>query len=119
MYSWAAANYAGHTKKITINAIILFAYGASNIIGPLTFTGQTAPNYIPAKAAIMACLAFAVVVTIALRQAYVWENKKRERQAVGIAHVQDIEFMDLTDKQNREFRVRILLSILGHLLTSI
>lgn len=41
MYSWAAANYAGHTKKVTINAIILFAYGTSNIIGPLTFTGQT------------------------------------------------------------------------------
>lgn len=27
MYSWAAANYAGHTKKVTINAIILIAYG--------------------------------------------------------------------------------------------
>ena len=107
MYSWAAANYAGHTKKITINAIILIAYGASNIIGPLTFTGQTAPDYIPAKAAIMATLALAVVSTLVLRQWYVWENKNRDRQAAasGLVHQQDIEFMDLTDRQNPEFRV--------------
>ncbi len=67
MYAWAAANYAGHTKKITINALILMAYGAANIIGPLTFTGQTAPNYIPAKAAIMATTSLAVLLTLLLR----------------------------------------------------
>ena len=107
MYAWAAANYAGHTKKITINAIILAAYGASNIIGPLTFTGQTAPAYIPAKAAIMATLALGVVSTLILRQWYVWENKRRDRRAAaeGLTHVQDTEFLDLTDHENPEFRV--------------
>ncbi|KAI1626348.1 major facilitator superfamily domain-containing protein [Exophiala viscosa] len=106
MYSWAAANYAGHTKKISINAIILFAYGASNIIGPLTFTGYTAPQYIPAKVAIMACLSLGVVGALLLRFAYVWENKRRDRLAGqgAIPHIQDAEFMDLTDKQNMEFR---------------
>ncbi|RFU34509.1 hypothetical protein B7463_g1801, partial [Scytalidium lignicola] len=125
MYSWAAANYAGHTKKVSINAIILFAYGASNIIGPLTFTGYTAPEYIPAKVAIMACLALAIVAAIILRYWYVWENKRRDRRAAaeGYVHVQDIEFMDLTDKQNpefssflllqrRDFRLGILISLL-------
>lgn len=106
MYSWAAANYAGHTKKITVNAIILFAYGASNIIGPLTFTGYTAPQYIPAKVAIMACLSLGVLGALVLRGWYVWENKRRDRLAAegGIPHIQDAEFMDLTDKQNLEFR---------------
>ncbi|OAG39523.1 hypothetical protein AYO21_06167 [Fonsecaea monophora] len=106
MYSWAAANYAGHTKKITINAIILFAYGASNIIGPLTFTGYTAPEYIPAKVAIMACLSLAIVTALILRFWYAWENKRRDRLAAaeGYVHVPDTEFMDLTDRQNLEFR---------------
>ncbi|KAK5125971.1 hypothetical protein LTR85_011326 [Meristemomyces frigidus] len=107
MYSWAAANYAGHTKKVTINAIILAAYGASNIVGPLTFTGATAPQYIPAKVAIMVTLAVAVATTLVLRYLYVWENKKRDRLALelgGQGHVEDIEFMDLTDRENPEFR---------------
>jgi hypothetical protein len=106
MYSWGAANYAGHTKKISINAVILIAYGASNIIGPLTFTGFTAPQYIPAKVAIMVCLAVAIVATLILRYWYVWENKRRDRvtAAQGYQHVQDVEFMDLTDNQNMEFR---------------
>ncbi|KAJ9602289.1 hypothetical protein H2200_013144 [Cladophialophora chaetospira] len=106
MYSWAAANYAGHTKKICINATILFAYGASNIIGPLTFTGFTAPQYIPAKVAIMACLSLAIVTALLLRYWYLAENKRRDRAAAaeGYGHVANNEFMDLTDKQNSEFR---------------
>lgn len=106
MYSWTAASYAGHTKKVSINAIVLMAYGASNIIGPLTFTGYTAPDYVPAKVAIMVCLAVAIVATLVLRYWYVRENTKRNREAaaVGYVHAQDTEFMDLTDKQNPEFR---------------
>jgi hypothetical protein len=107
MYSWAAANYAGHTKKVSINAIILIAYGASNIIGPLTFTGFTAPQYIPAKVAITVCLAVAIVAALVLRFVYVWENKRRDGAAAEVGyveHVHDSEFMDLTDKQNPAFR---------------
>lgn len=113
MYSWVAANYAGHTKKVTINAIVLAAYGASNIVGPLTFTGSTAPQYIPAKVAIMATLALAVATTLALRHLYVRENKRRDSRALekgARSHVEDIEFMDLTDHQNLDFRVGARLS---------
>ncbi|KAK5118934.1 hypothetical protein LTR62_000145 [Meristemomyces frigidus] len=108
IYSLAAANYAGHTKKVTINAIILAAYGASNIIGPLTFTGATAPTYLPAKIAIMATLALAILTTLLLRYLYIRENMKREGKAVAADftqdQVQDIEFMDLTDHENPTFR---------------
>ena len=107
MYSWGAANYAGHTKKVSINAIILIAYGPSNIIGPLTFTGFTAPQYIPAKVAIMVCLAVAIAAALTLRFVYVWENKRRDRAAAEVGdagRVEDSEFMDLTDRQNGSFR---------------
>ncbi|KAB5554378.1 hypothetical protein GE09DRAFT_1120729 [Coniochaeta sp. 2T2.1] len=56
-----------------MNAIILIVYGASSIIGPLTFTGFTAPQYIPAKVAIMVCLTVAIATALLLRFTYVWK----------------------------------------------
>jgi len=82
----------------------LMAYGISNIIAPLTFTGYTAPNYLPAKIAIVASCGLAVVLTLVLLSIYARENKRRDRSTTG-EHVQDVEFMDLTDQQNKEFRV--------------
>jgi hypothetical protein len=108
IYAWVAANYAGHTKKITINAVVLVAYGAANIIGPLTFTGASAPTYLPAKIIVMATLAFGVVCSMILRQWYVWENKRRDSEAASDSSFdrnKDSDYLDLTDVQNREFRV--------------
>jgi hypothetical protein len=102
MYSFAAANYAGHTKKVTINAILLMSFCVGNIIGPLTFQpdGKNPPEYIPAKIAIMA----AALILIG----NLWlENRRRDREEAamgGYDHVVDSEFMDQTDKENREFR---------------
>jgi hypothetical protein len=86
----------------------LSSYGIASLIGPLTFTGASAPGYIPAKITILVALSAACVLSLLLILAYRWENNKRDKRAaeVGAAHVQDIEFMDLTDKQNPEFRVR-------------
>jgi len=79
LYSWVAANFAGHTKKVTMNAILLMSFCLGNIIGPLTFTGETAPVYIPAKIAIMATGAVAIVATCVLWWKYDFENKRRDR----------------------------------------
>jgi len=107
IYSLAAANYAGHTKKVTINAILLMSFCVGNIIGPLTFQpdGKTPPQYIPAKIAIMATGAVAVVAILVLIGVWWRENKGRDKRGDGLeAHVEDSEFLDLTDVQNREFR---------------
>lgn len=130
VYAWVAANYAGHTKKVTMNAILLMAFCVGNstldsssppfsystrtlfyhiltvptVIGPLTFTGATAPVYEPAKIAIIATGAICVVVTLALMFKYMHENKRRDRLGLGREHMKDNEFMDLTDRQNPEFR---------------
>jgi hypothetical protein len=109
MYSWAAANFAGHTKKVTINAILLMSFCVGNIIGPLTFQpdGHTPPEYIPAKIAIMATGLLAIAAVLVLLGLLWRENRKRdqeEREAGGYEHVVDSEFMDRTDKQNKEFR---------------
>ncbi|TVY44230.1 Thiamine pathway transporter [Lachnellula occidentalis] len=109
MYSLAAANYAGHTKKITINAILLMSFCVGNIIGPLTFQpdGKNPPQYIPAKIAIMATGAVAVVAALILVTLLWRENRKRDKEESamgGYDHVIDSEFMDKTDKENPEFR---------------
>jgi MFS family permease len=107
LYSWVAANFAGHTKKVTMNAILLMSFCLGNIIGPLTFTGYTAPNYIPAKIAIMATGVVAIAATVFLWWKYDHENKRRDQKYTTSAHVVDSEFMDLTDGQNKEFRYMV------------
>lgn len=109
VYSLAAANVAGHTKKVTMNAILLMSFCLGNIIGPLTFTGSTAPVYTPAKIAIMATGAVAIAAVVLYLGKVRHENRRRDRLAVegaeGTAqYVEDFEFMDLTDRQNMKFR---------------
>ncbi|KAK5122915.1 hypothetical protein LTR85_003480 [Meristemomyces frigidus] len=109
LYSWVAANYAGHTKKVTMNAILLMSFCLGNIIGPLTFTAPSAPNYIPAKITIIVTCAVAAVLAVGLQVHYIMENKRRDRLTDEgiVAHVKDVEFADVTDRQNKEFRYRL------------
>ncbi|TID19652.1 Major facilitator superfamily domain [Venturia nashicola] len=65
MYSWVSANFAGHTKKVTMNAILLMSFCLGNIIGPLTFRKDDAPDYVAAKITIIVCCAVACVLAVA------------------------------------------------------
>ncbi|KAK7951065.1 uncharacterized protein PG986_006793 [Apiospora aurea] len=104
MYSYAGANYAGHTKKVTMNAIVLISFCAGNIIGPLTFRDEDAPEYIPAKIVMVVTTASAAVLTGVLMLYYRWENRRRDILYAGEAHTENSEFFDLTDRENHEFR---------------
>ncbi|KAF9870869.1 hypothetical protein CkaCkLH20_11541 [Colletotrichum karsti] len=106
LYSLVGANYAGHTKKVTMNATLLICFCLGNIIGPLTFTAESAPDYIPAKTAIIVTCGLAMIFTLILRFYYIWENKRRDRlvQTGELGHLQDVEFSDMTDRVNKEFR---------------
>ncbi|KAH9898969.1 allantoate permease [Xylariomycetidae sp. FL2044] len=106
LYSYSAANYAGHTKKVTMNAVVLISFCVGNIIGPLTFRDADKPDYLPAKIVIVASTAVAVLLTAALVAYYVWENRRRDRAYAGLRHEENSEFFDLTDRQNKEFRYR-------------
>lgn len=110
MYSIAGANTAGHTKKVTMNAVVLMAFCLGNILGPLSFRTQDEPDYIPAKIAIVATVAVAIVFLVLLKLYYMWENKRRDKNKIGLEHQENSEFLDLTDKQNKEFRVSLACS---------
>ncbi|KAF4307080.1 Major facilitator superfamily [Botryosphaeria dothidea] len=105
LYALVAANFGGHTKKVTMNAVLLISFCLGNIIGPLTFRNRDSPEYLPAKIAIIVADVFSIIVLIILRFYYIWENKRRNRLAVS--HQENIEFLDLTDKENLEFRYSV------------
>lgn len=88
-----------------MNAILLMSFCIGNIIGPLSFTPASAPSYIPAKITMIVTCAAACVFTLMLQFYYIFENKRRDRTTTG--HVKDVEFADMTDRQNREFRYRL------------
>ncbi|AOW07271.1 major facilitator superfamily domain-containing protein [Yarrowia lipolytica] len=104
--SSVASNTAGHTKKVTVNAILLIGYCVGNLIGPQTFRASDAPSYVPAKVS-MVVLFF---VAIGLNGVLMWvnyrENKKRDEEGCFATpeQLEKIQCQDLTDKQNRFFR---------------
>ncbi|KAF2168408.1 hypothetical protein M409DRAFT_65412 [Zasmidium cellare ATCC 36951] len=109
LYSWVSANYAGHTKKVTMNAILLMAFCLGNIIGPLTFRGQDAPGYVPAKITIIVTCAAAIGFTVLLWFYYTAVNRRRDRfvREGGGERGRDIAFADVTDLKNKGFRYRL------------
>jgi hypothetical protein len=75
-----------------------------NILGPLTFRDEDAPVYLPAKLSIVVVDSVAIAATVALLMYYRWQNKKRD--AAVVEHTRDVEFADLTDRENMEFRYK-------------
>jgi len=118
--AWISNVTAGHTKKVTSNAIMLSAYCIGNAASPFMWQAKYRPrNHIPW---IIIGISYAVCIGILLliRFLLASENKRRdaepadhsyddvyiEREKDGIVERVKVakEFLDLTDIQNRDFR---------------
>lgn len=86
-----------------MNAIVLMSFCVGNIVGPETFQARDAPQYIPAKMTIVIVLSFSIIITLALMFLYSRENRRRDLQG-HVEMPRNYEFMDLTDKENMNFR---------------
>ncbi len=106
MQQWTAANVAGSTKRAFAAAIVSGSFSIGNIIGPQTFQARDAPDYRPAKLAVMGTLAGCVVTTALLFGYYVWENKRRgnPREASEETYKSPETWASLTDRENKQFR---------------
>lgn len=108
--SCVSSNVAGHTKKITANAMFLIAYCVGNLVGPQTFIESQAPNYVGAKIAIVICSCVSFITLVLIYLSYYWDNKSRDNKARNsedadlMNHIENYEFADLTDKENLNFR---------------
>jgi hypothetical protein len=47
----------------------------------------------------------AIAATVVLLLYYRWQNKSRDAAGV-VEHTRDVEFADLTDRENKEFRYK-------------
>ncbi|ETN37999.1 uncharacterized protein HMPREF1541_07622 [Cyphellophora europaea CBS 101466] len=72
LLTYNASNLAGHTKKVTVNALTLTLYCAGNVAGTEAFIATEAPAYTSGKAAIMATLILQVFVALVMR----WRNTR-------------------------------------------
>ncbi|KAL7667327.1 Major facilitator superfamily (MFS) profile domain-containing protein [[Candida] zeylanoides] len=105
MLSIVASNVAGHTKKVTTNAIFLVSYCVGNLVGPQTFIDSQAPDYVGGKISIAVCGVCSFVILIAIFASYIRENKKRDLLDMSqFEKFDNSEFADLTDKENPKFR---------------
>ncbi|KAI0017114.1 MFS general substrate transporter [Xylariomycetidae sp. FL0641] len=106
MLALNVANIAGHTKKVTVQALVFIAYCISNIIAPQFFKADQAPLYPLGMGAILGSFVLSII-TIALYGLYCYyENCRRERidDTRGERVHEDTDFMDLTDRENIHFR---------------
>lgn len=107
-----ASNAAGHTKKITTNAVFLIGYCVGNIVGPQTFISNQAPSYTGGKISFVVCDCVTLVLIAATYFNYWYSNKKKEKDLLimkdgKFSNIENHEFADMTDKENPYFRYRL------------
>ncbi len=105
MFALVSSNVAGHTKKVTVNAVYLIGYAVGNMVGPQTFRDKEAPDYVSAKVGVMACYAVCLLCFPAMYLLNWRENRRRDMTGEGYyGHEMKQAFADLTDMENKEFR---------------
>ncbi|RPD66615.1 MFS general substrate transporter [Lentinus tigrinus ALCF2SS1-7] len=121
MLAWVGSTTAGHTKRLTTNAIVMIGYAVGNSAGPQYWEKKYQPrNHVP-WLILSICWAVSAIILLVTRFYLAWENARRDREThdatyddVYITEKQedgtvvekkvDRAFLDLTDMQNRDFR---------------
>jgi len=123
--SWVGMSTSGHTKRVTVNAVVLIAYAVGNAAAPFIWQEQYKPRNRVPFAIITACSVGSTFTLFVTRQYLAYQNKKRDDEAAAgvttgdkygdvyitvtengkaVEKKVDRAFQDLTDLQNREFR---------------
>jgi ACS family allantoate permease-like MFS transporter len=85
LLAWNASNLAGHSKKVTVNALTLVSFCVGNILGTQTFQSSEKPGYKSGKIAIIGCLTAQIFVCVALRVCNDRLNKKNREILAGMS----------------------------------
>ncbi|KAG0670364.1 hypothetical protein C6P45_002497 [Maudiozyma exigua] len=114
MFSWSITSCAGHTKRITRNAMVMFWYCIANIISPQLWQGKDAPRFVPAWV-VQIVLSFFVAPSLALVIWFILRRRNIERSSKidittdryldisGEKVVANGAQLDLTDLENSQF----------------
>lgn len=106
--SGLSTNIAGRTKKVVCNGMYLVGFCFACAVGPQTFLPSEAPNYRTAKNCLVGFYCFGLFLIGSLAT-YNWNSNRlrdKEREELGDKYVkvENSEFRDLTDRENRDFR---------------
>ncbi|KAH8890653.1 putative MFS allantoate transporter [Thozetella sp. PMI_491] len=109
LLSLQTANTAGHTKKVTVSAILFLGYCVGNIAGPFFYKTEQAPTYSLGIWSMITSHFLEIAVVLIMRFALQWENRRRDREygPVDGSNQGDLNataFEDLTDRENKNFR---------------
>ncbi|KAI9764610.1 MAG: hypothetical protein M1840_008344 [Geoglossum simile] len=117
IYQWTISNCAGSTKRVVAATLVAGAFSVGSIIGPQTFQARDAPEYKPAKIAVLATQSGGAVVAVVLFRYYVWANRRKEsividgipaekegQVRVETEEVEEEGWKNLTDRQDKSFR---------------
>ncbi|OJA17951.1 hypothetical protein AZE42_08562 [Rhizopogon vesiculosus] len=118
--SWVNNVTAGHTKRVVTNATMLLGYCIGNAASPFMWKAQYKPRYHVPWVVIGACYVVSPILLLAIRAILARENRIRDAEPIddneeylieriteGGTRVKvkvDKEFLDMTDRQNRDFR---------------
>ncbi|KAF4977267.1 hypothetical protein FZEAL_6155 [Fusarium zealandicum] len=106
--SVATANTAGHTKKITTNAILIIGYCLGNFAGPFFFKANQAPTYNLGVAMMLFCVGLQIACLVSLWLLLWARNRSRrvehENSPENEVQAQERGFADETDLQNKYFK---------------
>ncbi|OZJ02691.1 hypothetical protein BZG36_05109 [Bifiguratus adelaidae] len=109
LLAWNASNIAGHSKKVTTNALTLIAFAVGNILGTQTFQATQAPGYISGKISILSTLAGLCLMVVVLRLYNDYLNRQNAKKLQGMSEAEKSELMDRmafadeTDRKNPFF----------------
>ncbi|ETI21315.1 hypothetical protein G647_07661 [Cladophialophora carrionii CBS 160.54] len=109
LLAWNASNIAGHSKKVTANALTLVGFCTGNILGTQTFQESEAPGYKSGKIAIVACLTAQVCLCFALRYCNDRLNRKNQQRLAEMSEDEKaivrekLAYSDETDLKNPFF----------------
>ena len=74
---------SGHTKRITVNAIVLIAYAIGNAAGPFVWQAKYKPRNRVPFAVISACSVVSAFTLFVIRQYLAAQNRKKDEQAAS------------------------------------
>lgn len=109
LLAYNASNFAGHTKKVTANAITLVCFAVGNILGTQTFQAKQAPGYIGGKIAIIVTLGLLCFVIMVLRYMNDRLNKLNKANLADMSEEEKdslrekMAFSDRSDHENPFF----------------
>ncbi|KAL9111805.1 MAG: hypothetical protein Q9227_003864 [Pyrenula ochraceoflavens] len=109
LLAWNASNLAGHSKKVTVNALTLVAFCTGNIVGTQTFQDSEAPGYKSGKISIMSTLCAQILVCVALRVCNERLNRQNRQKVEEMGEEEretlreKLAYADVTDRENPFF----------------